>query len=226
MAKWQATIEAPLTEYGRHGAGRPVGAEPGDPAAAQTLKGFNLDGAVRPAPTSSIPWSRRASSPSPTARRSTATRSSSTRRCNPAVGRLQRRPPQADRSGARRSTNGQRPTAAWRRGGSCASIRAPRWRRAARARRGRPHSVMSGDTVHFDIADKDGNMVSATPSGGWLHGSPVVPELGFRSARAARSAGSRKVSSLAGAGQAAAPRSRPPRPSRRRAVHVLGLTGW
>ncbi len=38
---------------------------------------------------------------------------------------------------------------------------------------------MSGDTVHFDIVDKDGNMVSATPSGGWLHGSPVVPELGF-----------------------------------------------
>src|SRR4029453_19339004 len=38
---------------------------------------------------------------------------------------------------------------------------------------------MSGDTVHFDIVDKEGNMVSATPSGGWLHGSPVVPELGF-----------------------------------------------
>jgi gamma-glutamyltranspeptidase/glutathione hydrolase len=38
---------------------------------------------------------------------------------------------------------------------------------------------MSGDTVHFDIIDKDGNMVSSTPSGGWLHGSPVVPELGF-----------------------------------------------
>ncbi|MFI5001019.1 MAG: gamma-glutamyltransferase family protein [Reyranellales bacterium] len=38
---------------------------------------------------------------------------------------------------------------------------------------------MSGDTVHFDIVDRDGNMVTATPSGGWLHGSPVVPELGF-----------------------------------------------
>src|SRR5258707_13569186 len=38
---------------------------------------------------------------------------------------------------------------------------------------------MSGETVHFDIVDKDGNMVSATPSGGWLHGSPVVSELGF-----------------------------------------------
>src|SRR5262249_33076482 len=37
----------------------------------------------------------------------------------------------------------------------------------------------SGDTVHFDIVDKDGNMISATPSGGWLQSSPVIPELGF-----------------------------------------------
>jgi gamma-glutamyltranspeptidase/glutathione hydrolase len=38
---------------------------------------------------------------------------------------------------------------------------------------------MRGDTVHFDIVDRDGNMVSATPSGGWLQSSPVIPELGF-----------------------------------------------
>ena len=36
-----------------------------------------------------------------------------------------------------------------------------------------------GDTVHFDIIDKAGNMVTATPSGGWLQSSPVIPELGF-----------------------------------------------
>jgi gamma-glutamyltranspeptidase/glutathione hydrolase len=36
-----------------------------------------------------------------------------------------------------------------------------------------------GDTVHFDIVDKAGNMVSATPSGGWLQSSPVIAELGF-----------------------------------------------
>ncbi len=36
-----------------------------------------------------------------------------------------------------------------------------------------------GDTVHFDIIDRAGNMVSSTPSGGWLHSSPVIPELGF-----------------------------------------------
>ena len=39
--------------------------------------------------------------------------------------------------------------------------------------------AVRGDTVHFDIVDRDGNMVTATPSGGWLHSSPVIPELGF-----------------------------------------------
>ena len=36
-----------------------------------------------------------------------------------------------------------------------------------------------GDTVHFDIVDQAGNMVSSTPSGGWLQSSPVIPEIGF-----------------------------------------------
>ncbi len=39
--------------------------------------------------------------------------------------------------------------------------------------------VMRGDTVHFDVIDRDGNMVSSTPSGGWLQSSPTIPELGF-----------------------------------------------
>jgi gamma-glutamyltranspeptidase/glutathione hydrolase len=39
--------------------------------------------------------------------------------------------------------------------------------------------AVRGDTVHFDIVDQAGNMVSATPSGGWLQSSPVIPELGF-----------------------------------------------
>jgi gamma-glutamyltranspeptidase/glutathione hydrolase len=38
---------------------------------------------------------------------------------------------------------------------------------------------MRGDTVHFDIIDRAGNMISSTPSGGWLQSSPVIPELGF-----------------------------------------------
>ena len=36
-----------------------------------------------------------------------------------------------------------------------------------------------GDTVHLDVIDRWGNMVAATPSGGWLQSSPVVPGLGF-----------------------------------------------
>jgi gamma-glutamyltranspeptidase / glutathione hydrolase len=36
-----------------------------------------------------------------------------------------------------------------------------------------------GDTCHIDVADRHGNLVAATPSGGWLQSSPVVPGLGF-----------------------------------------------
>jgi gamma-glutamyltranspeptidase/glutathione hydrolase len=50
---------------------------------------------------------------------------------------------------------------------------------AAQARKREKMGAVPGDTVHFDIVDRDGNMVSSTPSGGWLHSSPVIPELGF-----------------------------------------------
>jgi gamma-glutamyltranspeptidase/glutathione hydrolase len=40
-------------------------------------------------------------------------------------------------------------------------------------------SDKKGDTVHIDVIDRWGNMVSATPSGGWLQSSPIIPELGF-----------------------------------------------
>jgi gamma-glutamyltranspeptidase/glutathione hydrolase len=36
-----------------------------------------------------------------------------------------------------------------------------------------------GDTTHFDIIDKWGNMIAGTPSGGWLQSSPIIPNLGF-----------------------------------------------
>ena len=36
-----------------------------------------------------------------------------------------------------------------------------------------------GDTCHIDVIDRWGNMVSATPSGGWLQSSPIIPGLGF-----------------------------------------------
>ncbi|MBV9816391.1 MAG: gamma-glutamyltransferase family protein, partial [Alphaproteobacteria bacterium] len=41
------------------------------------------------------------------------------------------------------------------------------------------HGLVAGDTCHIDVIDRWGNMVSATPSGGWLQSSPVIPELGF-----------------------------------------------
>ncbi len=44
----------------------------------------------------------------------------------------------------------------------------PRWRAA-----------MPSDTCHLDVVDRHGNMVAATPSGGWLPSSPVIPDLGF-----------------------------------------------
>lgn len=36
-----------------------------------------------------------------------------------------------------------------------------------------------GDTCHVDVADRLGNLVSATPSGGWLQSSPTIPALGW-----------------------------------------------
>ncbi len=40
-------------------------------------------------------------------------------------------------------------------------------------------SEKRGDTVHLDVIDRWGNLLSATPSGGWLQSSPVLPGLGF-----------------------------------------------
>src|SRR6201987_3002854 len=41
------------------------------------------------------------------------------------------------------------------------------------------HGLVAGGTCHIDAIARWGNMVSATPSGGWLQSSPVIPELGF-----------------------------------------------
>ena len=40
-------------------------------------------------------------------------------------------------------------------------------------------NIQTGDTSHLDSVDVDGNMVSATPSGGWIQSSPVIEGLGF-----------------------------------------------
>ncbi len=39
--------------------------------------------------------------------------------------------------------------------------------------------VSGADTCHVDVIDRAGNMVSATPSAGWLQSSPAIPGLGF-----------------------------------------------
>jgi gamma-glutamyltranspeptidase/glutathione hydrolase len=56
---------------------------------------------------------------------------------------------------------------------------APRRGTAGGAWAGEPTLAHSGDTCHVDVADRFGNVVAATPSGGWLHSSPVIPGLGF-----------------------------------------------
>jgi len=49
--------------------------------------------------------------------------------------------------------------------------------------RGAEATIGSGEpgrgTVHLDVADRFGNLLSATPSGGWLQSSPVIPALGW-----------------------------------------------
>jgi gamma-glutamyltranspeptidase/glutathione hydrolase len=47
-----------------------------------------------------------------------------------------------------------------------------------RERKNRPQAS-PGDTTHLDAADRWGNMLSATPSGGWISSSPLINGLGF-----------------------------------------------
>ena len=77
-----------------------------------------------------------------------------------------------------------------------------------------------GDTCHLDVADRDGNMVSASPSGGWLPSSPAIPGLGFPlGTRAQMFWLDRGPPERARARQAPADDAQPDaRPARRRAV--------
>jgi gamma-glutamyltranspeptidase/glutathione hydrolase len=58
-------------------------------------------------------------------------------------------------------------------------VTAPRRAALAGIWSGEPTLAHSGDTCHVDAADRFGNLVAATPSGGWLQSSPVIPGLGF-----------------------------------------------
>lgn len=53
----------------------------------------------------------------------------------------------------------------------------PRLPDGAGAGTGEP--TLPGDTCHVSVVDRHGNLVAATPSGGWLQSSPAVPGLGF-----------------------------------------------
>ena len=66
-------------------------------------------------------------------------------------------------------------------GGTAAGGGEPTFARLAQSAAGRAEAGQGvvGDTCHLDVIDRWGNMVSATPSGGWLQSSPVIPELGF-----------------------------------------------
>jgi gamma-glutamyltranspeptidase/glutathione hydrolase len=44
---------------------------------------------------------------------------------------------------------------------------------------GEPSHTGPRDTCHVDVVDRTGLMIAATPSGGWLQGSPTIPGLGF-----------------------------------------------
>ena len=59
--------------------------------------------------------------------------------------------------------------------GSGTCLASPGWSRAELGA-GEP---TRGDTVHLDVADRFGNLVAATPSGGWLQSSPTIPALGW-----------------------------------------------
>ena len=78
----------------------------------------------------------------------------------------------------RRALVGETASAELRPGGPEPRLPAPVVAGAVAAGVGEPTRA-GGDTCHVDAADRHGNLVSATPSGGWLYSSPVIPELGF-----------------------------------------------
>jgi gamma-glutamyltranspeptidase/glutathione hydrolase len=186
MASWQATIEAPLTyDYGRYTVCK-AGPWAQSPVVLQQLallKGYNLDG-VDPISADFIHTVVEASKLAFADREafygdpdfvdvpmqtllSDAYNSDRRKLIDPDKASLELRPGRVDGYGGvvkLRRADGAR-TAVAASGAGEPTI-------------GRMGQT-SGDTVHFDIVDKDGNMVSSTPSGGWLQGSPVVPELGF-----------------------------------------------
>jgi len=186
IAKWQATVETPLSyDYGRYTVFK-AGPWAQSPAMLQQLallKGFDLDGAD---PTSAD-FIHTLVEASKLAFADREAFYGDPKFVDVPMQTLLSDAYNADR---RKLIDGQKASLELRPGklegyGGVVKLRRAEGPRSAVAASGAGEPTvgrlgqMSGDTVHFDIIDKDGNMVSSTPSGGWLHGSPVVPELGF-----------------------------------------------
>jgi len=186
LARWQATIEAPLTyDYGRYTVCK-AGAWSQGPVVLQQLallKGFDLDGMDPTSPdfihivveASKLAYADREAFygdpafvdvPMETLL-SDAYNDDRRRLIDPGKASLDQRPGKVEGYG-----------------GVVKLFRADAQRLGVSASGAGEPTVgrvgqTNGDTVHFDIVDRDGNMITATPSGGWLQSSPVIPELGF-----------------------------------------------
>jgi gamma-glutamyltranspeptidase / glutathione hydrolase len=185
MARWQASIEAPLTyDYGAYTVCK-AGVWSQGPVLLQQLallKGFELDG-LDPAGPDFIHWQVEA------AKLAFADREAFYG--DPDFVAVPVETLLSDKyNAARRKLIGDRASLELRPGALAGFGGAVQMRREEDSRvavgalgAGEPTvgrlGEVSGDTVHFDIVDQTGNMVSATPSGGWLQSSPVIPELGF-----------------------------------------------
>ena len=186
MARWQATVEAPISyDYGRYTVlqGRRLEPGPGDAAAARAAQGLRSRRS-RSARAGLHPSAGRGRQARLRRPRHVLRRSEVRRRADrdAAVGCLQRRAAQADHQD--KASLEIRPGTV-EGFGAVVKLRLAEGHRAAVGAMGAGEPTVGrfgevpGDTVHFDIVDRDGNMVSSTPSGGWLHSSPVIPDLGF-----------------------------------------------
>jgi gamma-glutamyltranspeptidase/glutathione hydrolase len=185
MAKWQATIEAPQTyDYGRYTVCK-AGVWSQGPVLLQQLallKGFNLDGLSVTGPDfihllvecSKLAFADREKF------------YGDPKFADIPIGTLLSEPYNAERRKLVGETASMdlRPGTIEGRGGAVQVRTADGARDAVGAMGAGEPTVgrmgeVNGDTVHFDIIDRAGNMVTSTPSGGWLQSSPVIPELGF-----------------------------------------------
>jgi gamma-glutamyltranspeptidase/glutathione hydrolase len=190
MARWQATVEPPLTyQYGRYTVCKPGPWAQGPVMLQQLalLKGFQLDGLDVTGPefihtvveASKLAFADREKfygdpefEPVPMETLLSDAYNEERRKLIRHTASLELRPGSVEGFGAVIKLKHAQPPAEEGRGGAAAAMG------AGEPTVGRLGDVR-GDTVHFDIVDRAGNMISATPSGGWLQSSPVIPELGF-----------------------------------------------